>query len=95
MTDNTLTMPKPVPAAPPVERKVSVKLLHDVWISNPDVPGGIERIMTNIPVLDDMGNIKIDPKSKTVISTQSIVDLPLSVAKKMIDEGKAVRMDPL
>ena len=92
----TLSIPTPDAAPKPkAERKVQVKLLHDVWIANPDVESGIERIRTNIPVLDENGNMTVDPKSKALVTTQSIVDLPVSVAKLMIDQGKAVRMDPL
>jgi hypothetical protein len=104
MADSTLTMPNksaapPAASEPAAERRVPVKLLSDVWISEPGhadaTPDGIRRIRTNIPVKDDLGNIKVDPKSKSIISTQSIVDLPVSIAKAMIDQGKAERMDPL
>lgn len=88
-----------VKAEPAAERRVSVKLLSDVWISDPghseSGPDGIRRVMTNIPIKDANGNIQVDPKSKTIVCTQSIVELPLSIAKKMIEAGKAERMDPL
>ena len=74
---------------------VSVKLLHSVWVADPTAVGGARKIQTNIPVKDDEGNIMVDKKSKSIITTQTITDLPLSLAKKMIDEGKALRMDPL
>lgn len=81
------------------ERKVKIKLLNDVWIEDPTHEDagkdGIRRVKTNIPVLNEDGSQKIDPKTKAPITTHSVVDLPLSVAKMMIDAGKAERMDPL
>ena len=95
---NTLAMPG-TQAAPEVERKISVELLHDVWISDPgheeSDKDGIRRIRTNIPVLDEDGNPKIDRKTKSAVTTQVITELPISVAKTMIAAGKANRMDPL
>ena len=91
--------PQPIKAEPAAERRVSVKLLNDVWISDPSHaeagPDGIRRVMTNIPVKDDLGNIMVDKKTKSLITTQTITDLPVSIAKIMIDAGKAERMDPL
>jgi hypothetical protein len=43
------TLSVPDKSTPKTERKVSVKLLSDVWIANPEIEGGIERIRTNIP----------------------------------------------
>jgi len=96
---NTLAMPGTQAAPEASERKVSVQLLYDVWINDPghedSDPTGIRRVRTNIPVLDDEGNPKIDRKTKSPVTTYSIVELPISIAKKMIDAGKANRMDPL
>ena len=93
---DTLSMPsKTAPAKEETERMVSVKLLHDVWIPNAAETGGSMRIRTNIPVLDDEGNPKIDRKSKSAVTTHTVAELPISIAKQMIDEGKALRMDPL
>lgn len=98
----TLSMPSTTAVEktePAAERKVSVKLLNDVWISDPGHPDadtdGIRRIRTNIPVKDEDGNIMVDKKSKSIIATQVIAELPVSIAKLMIDAGKAERMDPL
>ena len=101
----TLSMPettvaeKPVaPAEPSKEREVSVELLSDVWVSDDtheDSVGGIRRIRTNLPVLDENGNPKIDKATKTMIVTHATASLPVSLAKKLIDSGKAKRADPL
>jgi hypothetical protein len=100
----TLTMPNksatpPAAVEPAAERRVSVKLLNDIWISEPGHPDagpdGIRRICTNIPVKDADGNIMVDKKSKSIVSTQTIADIPVSIAKAMIEQGKAERMDPL
>jgi hypothetical protein len=88
----------PLPPAEPIkakaERKVSIKLLNDVWIENPDTHE-IERVRTNIQVLDENGNPAVDKKTKAPITTQVVVEIPVSVAKMLIDQGKAERMDPL
>lgn len=97
---NTLSMPETQPTlvSHQSERKVEVELLHDVWVEDRDHPesvDGIRRIKTNIPVLDEDGNPKVDKKSKTAIVTLTKTLLPVSFAKKLIDSGKANRADPL
>lgn len=81
------------------ERTILVKLLNDVWISDPGHPeadaGGIRRIRTNTLVLDKEGKPQIDPKTKHYINTQEVVELPLSVVKQLLADKKAERMDPL
>lgn len=94
---NTLGMPS-ANAAPEAERKVEVILKHDVWVEdkdNPDSVEGILRIRTNIPVLDENGNPLVDRKSKTAVTTFTKAMLPVSLAKKLIAEGKVERADPL
>ena len=98
---NTLTLPgkaAQTEVKAESERKVDVILTHDVWIDAPDHPESIEgilRIRTNVPVLDPDGNPVVDKKSKTAVTTLTTASLPISVAKKLIDEGKAKRADPL
>ena len=101
---NTLKMPSqqaaliPEQAASTEERKIEVELTHDVWVedkTHPDAENGVLRIRTNLPVLDDEGNPKIDKKSKTAIVTLARAMLPVSVAKKFIAEHKANRIDDL
>lgn len=81
------------------ERKVSVKLLNDVWIKDPGHPDagpdGIRRVRTNTLILDAEGKPQMDPKTKNYICKQEIVDLPLSVVKTLLAAGKCERMDPL
>jgi hypothetical protein len=94
----TLSMPTPKTEAPAKEREVEVKLLHDVWIEgiDPDTgQKGVVRIRTNTPVLDENGNIKVDPKSKAPILIQEIRKLPVSVAQMLVDQKKAERVDAL
>ncbi|MEQ1519723.1 MAG: hypothetical protein ABL936_00460 [Aestuariivirga sp.] len=85
--------------APQEERRVSLKLFNDVWIKDPKhpdaTPDGIRRVRTNIVSLDDDGNPLIDKKTRNFVSTQIVADIPLSVAKKLIEDKKAERMDPL
>ena len=95
---NTLTLPNKTAQAPETERMVEVELLSDVWIedkNSSDSIGGILRVRTNIPVLDEDGNPKINKASKSPMVTLSKVMLPVSMAKKLISEGKANRIDPL
>lgn len=75
------------------EKTVPVLLKNDVWIE--DSNGEVVRIRTNIPRLDQDGNLLVDRKSKTVVSDQIVTHLPVSIAKKLIAEGKAERADPL
>jgi hypothetical protein len=94
----TLSMPTPKTEAPTKERMVKVKLLYDVWIEGIDPKTGekgIIRVKTNTPVLDEDGNIKVDPKSKAPILIQEIVELPVSVAQRLVDLDKAKRIDAL
>jgi hypothetical protein len=80
------------------EKTIPVLLKHDVWIeTGKDAKGEpiIERITTNTPVLDENGNPRVDPKSKAPITVQEIRDVPISIAKKLIAEGKAERRDPM
>ena len=95
---NTLTLPNKTAQAPETERMVEVELLSDVWIDiakHPGVSDSDGRIRTNIPVLDEDGNPKINKASKSPVVTLSKVMLPVSMAKKLISEGKANRIDPL
>ena len=95
---NTLTLPADKPAQVESERKVEVTLLHDVWIEDKDHEesvNGIRRVRTNIPVLDENGNPTVDKKTKSPITNTVNVALPVSIAKKLIDAGKALRADPL
>ena len=71
------------------EKTVPVLLNNDVWLDDGT------RVRTNIPVLDSNGNQKVDPVSRAPITEQVTVDLPVSIAKKLIAEGKAERRDPL
>jgi hypothetical protein len=93
MPDQIPTPPAELPKAK-AERKVSIKLLNDVWIENPDTHE-IERVRTNIPVLDENGNQAVDKKTKAPVTTQIVVEIPVSIAKMLIEQGKAERMDPL
>ena len=94
-------MPGSTPAQEPAkteERKIEVTLLSDVWIEDKDHEEsveGIRRLRTNIPELREDGGPMIDPKTKSIITKTVNVTLPLSVAKKLIAEGKAERADPL
>ena len=97
---NTLSVPstQAAPELPQAERMVEVELLHDVWVEDkehPDSVGGVLRIRTNVPVLDEDGNPKINKGSKTAVVTLTKAKLPISLAKKLIDAGKANRADPL
>jgi len=87
------------PQAETKERRVSIKLFNDVWIDDPGhpeaTPDGVRRIRTNIVRLNEDGSPQIDRKSRNYISDHTVADVPLSVAKKMLAEGKAERMDPL
>ena len=76
----------PVPKA---EKTVPVLLRHDVWLEDGT------RVRTNIPRLDAEGNIQVERKSRTLLVDQVTVDLPISLAKKLIAEGKADRADPM
>lgn len=84
---------------PQEERRVSLKLFNDVWIKDPKHPDagpdGVRRVRTNIVSLDEDGNPLIDKKSRNFVSTQIVADIPISVAKKLIEDKKAERMDPL
>jgi hypothetical protein len=75
------------------EKTIPVLLKHDVWLD--DGLGGTVRITTNTPVLDENGNPKVDPKSKAPVTVQEVRQIPISVAKKLIAEGKAERRDPM
>lgn len=98
---NTLKMPTAqtaLVAEVHAERMVEVELLNDVWVEdkdNPESVGGIRRIKTNVPVLDQDGNPMMNKATKTPITTLTKSSLPVSLAKKMIDAGKANRADPL
>lgn len=99
---DTLTAKAPSaapPAAPENERRVSVKLLNDVWIKDPGHPDagpdGVRRVRTNIVTLDDEGKPVVDRKTKNFVCTQIIADIPVSIAKALIAASKAERTDPL
>ena len=80
------------------EKTIPVLLLNDVWIQTGEDAKGqpiIERVTTNTPVLDENGFPKVDKKSKAPIVTQEVRNLPISVAKMLIEQGKAHRRDPL
>ena len=62
---------------------VTVTLLSDIW----DDSG--ERIRTNVPVLDENGRARFDPKTGAPVVTKTIVDLPAKLAKKLVDSGAA------
>ena len=89
MADKSASGVPAAPDAPPEKRKVKVKLLNDVWDED-----GV-RIRTNVPVIGDDGNIVVDQKTKQAVTTLTVVDLDVGIARKMIEAGTAIRMDPL
>lgn len=87
------------PAKAEPEREVEVELLRDVWIDDPShpeaEPGGARRIRTNLQVLNEDGSPKVDKKTKTYVTYTVKAKLPVSLAKKLIASGAAVRADDL
>jgi hypothetical protein len=89
--------PMPEPTFTP-EKTIPVELLCDVWIQTGVDENGeavIERLTTNTPVLTETGAPAIDPKTKGPITTTETRMVPVSIAKKLLAEGKARRADPL
>jgi hypothetical protein len=81
-----------------LEKTVPAELLNDVWIQtgvDADGEAIIERLMTNTPVLNDDGSPMIDQKTKQPVTKTEIHQVPVSVAKKMFNNGTARRADPL
>lgn len=69
------------------EKNVKVELLADVWLD--DGEGGTVRVTTNTPEMDEAGRIKIDPKSLAPITKIELREVPFSVAKILVEQGKA------
>lgn len=72
-----------------IEKKTLVTLFNDFWDDNG------ERIRTNIPVLDDSGNPKMDPKTKQPITRHVEVELPNRHVRTLVAAGKAQITVPL
>lgn len=62
---------------------IEVELLVDVWDENGN------RLETNIKEYDEDGRLKVDPKSRTPITTTRTYKINADLAEKLINEGKA------
>ena len=78
---------------PPKAKTVPVLLYHDVWID--DGTGTAVRLRTNIKKLDENGMPIFDAKKGDYVKEQVVHDLPLDIARVVIDSGKGARRDPL
>jgi hypothetical protein len=83
MADENKTNAMPPTPAPKPVKTTRVTLLHDVWDQD-----GV-RICTNLPVLNPDGAPVIDAKTKQPVTRMVEVDLINTLAKKLVEEGKA------
>ncbi|MGL4527344.1 MAG: hypothetical protein ACRCUC_10230 [Aestuariivirga sp.] len=77
------------PIAPKTEKTVEVELLADVWLDDGTGTGGTIRVTTNTIQYDEDGRMKIDPKSLAPITVVEKRKIPASLAKSLVELGKA------
>ena len=81
---DTLTMPA---AKPEKAKTVRVRVLRDIWVED-----GV-RISTNIPVLDELGRPKADPKSREPMTTITEATISAAMYKIFKAAGAVERID--